>query len=98
MISYSTNDQNVLLLGDLNSRSSQLSDIVKTDSFICDVYGNQELYRENMEIIKCFDDCKLPLSRKNDDITTYSYGQQLIEFCKNNNIFILNGRFGTQSL
>ena len=27
---FCTNDQNVLLLGDLNSRSSQLSDIVKT--------------------------------------------------------------------
>ena len=94
---FCSNNQNVLLLGDLNSRSSQLSDIVKTDSFICDVYGNQDLYRENMEIIKCFDDCNLSLSRKNDDKTTNSYGQQLIEFCKNNNIFILNGRFGMDS-
>ena len=53
---------------------------MKTDSFICDVYGNQEIYRENMEILKCFDDCNRPLSRKNDDKTTNSYGQQLIEF------------------
>ena len=60
----------MLLLGDLNSRSPQFSDIVKTDSFICDVYGNQDLYRENMEIIKCFNDCNLSLSHKYDDKAT----------------------------
>ena len=94
---FCSNNKNVLLFGDLNSRTSQLCDFVKTDNFICDVYGNQELYRETMEILKCFDDCNIPLSRRNNDLTANSYGHQLIEFCKNNNIFILNGRFDTDS-
>ena len=50
-----------------------------------------------MEILKCFGDCNIPLSRRNNDLTANSYGHQLIEFCKNNNIFILNDRFDTDS-
>ena len=94
---FCSNNKNVLIFGDLNSRTSQLCYFVKTDNFICVVYGNQELYRENVEIRKCFDDCNIPLSRRNNDLTTNSYGHQLIEFCQINNIFILNGRFDTDS-
>ena len=92
-----SNSKHVLLFGDWNSRTYQICDFVKTDSFLSDVYGNHELYRENMEIFKCFEDDSVPLSRRNDDVTVNQYGNQLIEFCKNNNIFILNGRFGADS-
>ena len=40
---------------------------------------------------------EIPLERKNADITVNAYGYRLLEFCKNNNIFILNGRFNHDS-
>ena len=97
MINFVKKNQKVLILGDFNSRTLQLCDFVKTDSFICEAYGNQELERENSEILKCFNDCNMPLMRQNEAQTSNPHGKQMIEFCKNNNIFILNGRYGPDS-
>ena len=66
------------------------------DDFICEINGNQELFDENMEIFHCFENNNIPLERINIDKITNSYGYQLVEFCKNNNIFIMNGRFDAQ--
>ena len=36
----------------------------------------------------------VPVERKSADNTTNTYGRHLLEPCKNNNLFILNGRIG----
>lgn len=41
-----------------------------------------------------FESNSIPLQRKSVDSITNVYGSQLIDFCKFNNIFMLNGRFG----
>ena len=95
---FCSNSKNTLLFGDYNSRTASHSDFVRIDNFICDVYGNDDLLSENLEIIQCFDKCHIPLERKNIDTVSNAYGQQLIEFCKNNNIFMLNGRLDQEDL
>ena len=89
---YMLNSQNIILFGDFNSRTSSLDDFVICDSFICDIQGNDELFMENQDVLNCFEIYDIPLKRKTSDHSTNFYGQQMIDFCKYNNIFILNGR------
>ena len=89
---YAINSSNIILFGDFNSRTSSLDDFVICDNFICDIQGNDELYMENEDVFNCFEQCDIPLLRKTSDHTTNFYGPQMVEFCKYNNIFILNGR------
>lgn len=89
--------KNVLLLGDFNSRTASLCDFIKCDDFICDIYGSSDLYDENMCIFRCFEIHNVPLQRNNLDSNANAYGHQLAEFCKNNNVFILNGRLDSDT-
>ena len=47
-----------------------------------------------MHVLRFLKSLNIPTERKNADLHTNSYGYQLIEFCKNNDLFILNGRVG----
>ena len=86
--------KNILLCGDFNSRTSTLDDFISVDKFMNDMFGNYSLSNENNEILQCLYRNKVSLSRQNPDKTTNVYGYKMIEFCKNNNLFILNGRLG----
>ena len=67
-------------------------------------YEDQEIdnFQFNNEIIdlKAFsdihilDELNIPRIRNNPDSVVNSYGRKLVDFCKNNNIFIFNGRLG----
>ena len=54
--------------------------------------GNESLSREREEIFRNFEITDVPLERNSVDLNTNVYGYQLTEFCKNNSVFILNGR------
>ena len=41
-----------------------------------------------------FETNAVPLNRQNDDQVTNSYGNMMIDFCKNTNLLILYGRLG----
>ena len=92
MDKYLTRCQNIMLFGDFNSRISSMDDYIICDSFIADIHGNENLLTENQTILSYFDQFNLPLQRKTSDHATNFYGKQMAEFCKYNNIFILNGR------
>ena len=87
----------VLLLGDFNSRSANLCDYIKCDEFISEVHGNDLLYAENMYMFQVLECNNIKLNRHNLDKSTNAYGYQMVEFCKNNNLFILNGRLDFES-
>ena len=87
--------KHILLFGDFNSRSKDLSDFTNFDDFISEFYGTQDLLEENAKSLDCFECCNIPLNRKSADKVVNSYGYNLLEFCKSNNLFILNGRIGT---
>ena len=91
---YCLDSKNVLLFGDFNSRCKTLPDFVRIDEHMCDIYGLQELFQESTNALQIFDKCNIPLSRNSADPSMNSYGYNFLDFCKNNNLFILNGRIG----
>ncbi|CAG2247282.1 MARCH2 [Mytilus edulis] len=86
-LKFSVEYKYILLNGDFNSRTSRhveyietvhsQHDIVETDNV--DVLNNLELY--DMSKVRC-----------SMDTSKNSYGNIMLEMCKNNNIVILNGR------
>lgn len=92
---YCSDLKHVLLFGDFNSRCKKLPDFVKFDEYISDVHGLQQLYDENVNVLNYFERYDVPLDRNSADDTANSYGYSLLELCRNNNLFILNGRIGT---
>lgn len=84
--------KNILLCGDWNSRTSTLDDYTYVDQFMTDLFGNFASTSENSEILDCLYRNNVPIRRQNPDKTTNAYGHKMLELCKNNNFFILNGR------
>ena len=58
-------------------------------------FGNEDLILDETRIFECFKHFNVPLKRNSSDENVNSYGYNLLEFCKFNNIFILNGRLGS---
>ena len=94
IIRYCQNSDQILLMGDFNSRSGEKDDFCFVDECICDQYGLESLADESQEIYNNFIKNNIPFKRQNADKTTNCYGNQMIEFCKATNIFILNNRLG----
>lgn len=88
--------KNVLLFGDFNSRCKNLQDYVRIDEHMCDIYGMQDIFEENSNLLHYFEQCDVPLHRISADNSVNSYGYNMLEFCKNNDLFILNGRIGNE--
>ena len=81
----------VCLFGDFNSRTGKLNDFYETndfdDRFISELFDYNEF-----SDISILDDLGISRLRNTPDNIVNSYGRKLINFCKNNNMFILNGR------
>ena len=86
------------MFGDFNSRTGTLCDYIIPDEFISEMHGNDILLDENMHAMHCLNKCNIPLNRNTADLTTNTYGHQLIDFCRNNDLFILNGRIGKDAV
>ena len=68
------------------------------DEKICEVNNLNHLLNESTEL---FDKLKLyniPVERSNADTTVNTYGRQLLELYKNNNLLILNGIIGQDNI
>ena len=87
----------ICLTGDMNAKTSRLCDFITADETIADVmnfdqetlsFYNQSELLEKMNINKYRNSC---------DNKTNNNGYRLIDICINNNLFILNGRFGKDS-
>lgn len=91
------NSKYIVLLGDFNSRTSNLEDIVQADEYLNDFYGNYELTNESLQILHSFERYNISVTRENADSTVNAYGYKIIDFCKSNDIYILNGRTGSTS-
>ena len=82
----------------LNSRTSNSADFIRTDEFISHVNNDDILTYENEELSYCFEYNNVPLKRKSADTSTNAHGYQMLDFCKSNDLFILNGRFGEDKI
>ncbi|CAC5376978.1 unnamed protein product [Mytilus coruscus] len=83
----------IILVGDFNSRTANLSDFYDEDDiddFVIDNLTDQSDYTD----LYMLDDLNISRTRNNPDKVVNCYGRKFLEFCKNNEVFILNGRVG----
>ncbi|CAG2204073.1 unnamed protein product [Mytilus edulis] len=84
---------NVCLLGDFNARTGNDVDYTTMN----DKESQTEIFGfiENDYVV--LDELNIPLLRQNLDKAKNRYGNLLLEFCRANSLFILNGRMGGNS-
>ena len=90
------NSRHVLLFGDFNARTAKLADYLEGDTFIFEILGDESLNTEREETFQNFEKASIPIERNNAYPKTNAYGYQFLDLCRNNNLFILNGRLDNQ--
>ena len=89
----SANCASVLLLGDISSRTKKLMDYIIPESDIFESINQSKIFEEFQSYMRYIDESEyFSLHRQNFDLGVNNYGYQMIEFCKDNNLYILNGR------
>ena len=91
---YCIDNKNMLIFGDFNARTGELSDYVKVDACLSNLNGFEDVYNENTQMFEFLNMYNIPLERKSLDKIANTYGHALLDMCKNNDLFILNGRIG----
>ena len=90
-LSFSNKSKYVCLLGDFNARTATDTDFVDliknryVDDYITDFVDN---------FTNVLNDLKMPLNRISMDKSKNKFGNLLLNFCKGNSMFIVNGRVG----
>ena len=86
-LNFSTSHDNICLFGDFNARTAEESDfdVVNFEEFS----GMLDIENEG---VCTLDELNINRLRKSMDHKKNNFGNLLLEFCKNNNMFILNGR------
>ena len=80
-------------MGDYNARTGTLDDFISLDEQICVQCGlesDNELFRTKSKL----EDLGVCTTRFNMDAHTNNNGLNLIEFCRNTDLKLVNGRFG----
>ena len=94
IMSTCSNNDYVYLMGDLNAQTANLNDYTSNDESL-DKYLDLD-----SDTIECFDQESffknngITMNRTSQDIKKNNIGYRIIDVCKNNNMFILNGRYG----
>ena len=80
------------MFGDYNSRTKHLSDRTVLDSFLFEHLNCGDILDEYELESKYFSTSNINIDRLNDDLTVNAYGYKMLEFCKNNCMYVINGR------
>ena len=91
---YTDRYEHILLFGDYNSRTNNLPDFIHIDPYISFHFDADELDLDYQKELSFFDQCNshVSIQRTCKDRNTNNYGYKMLDFCKCNNLFILNGR------
>ena len=82
----------MMLIGDFNSRTRKLNDIMLYESNDYVLTAREYKYPDTISTFKGLD---IPLVRSNKDTDTNNNGHKLIELCKITELCIVNGRIGS---
>ena len=96
--SFRSENKYVIITGDFNARTSQLRDYTENDEFLSEIFDfdNETIdFFSNVNKLSCLN---IPKDRVSMDTHTNNNGFRLLEMCKNNNLFIINGRLGRDKL
>jgi hypothetical protein len=94
-ISLSMDCKYVYLMGNFNSRVGQLPDWFSPDDFQLHLHKCEDTFNASIETrTMIFNNNQIPLYRRVKYVHVNDYGYKLIDLCKNNDIYIVNGRVG----
>ena len=82
----------VYLAGDKNCRVGSMRDFVFADIYINETFDIDQDLQSELHRYTVLEDFSFNLNRKSKDNRTNTNGFKLLDICKNNNLFILNGR------
>lgn len=94
IISMCSNYKYVFITGDFNARTSHLNDFTQLDHFVSEMFEFDEDTVNFFDKTNYLERLNIPLQRASKDTKINNAGYWLIDICKNNNLFIINGRFG----
>ena len=83
-----------ILFGDFNARTGTQNEFVEADDFLLDELHLDALECEYNVEYSMFEKNNVSTIRTARDKCSNNYGYKMIEFCKENNFYILNGRLG----
>ena len=86
------NHKYVMLAGDFNSRTGHLSDFSRSDHFLLNHFNIELEDQSALDQHSILENLSIPLELSSEDSITNALGSRLIDICRNNNLFILNGR------
>ncbi|MCG8034442.1 MAG: reverse transcriptase family protein [Candidatus Thiodiazotropha taylori] len=92
--SVRSNYDYMYLLGDYNAQTANMVDYTVLDPFLSEFFNFDQATMEHMDQKGVFEKYGLQISRASKDAKKNNHGFKIIELCKNNNLAILNGRFG----
>ena len=85
-------DLPIMLIGDFNSRTGTINDILLVENTDDVLDSSNFIYPD---IINTLKNLNLPIHRSNKDTKINNNGKKLIEMCKCHELCIVNGRLGT---
>ena len=88
---FQINTNHIFLVGDFNSRIGKENDFYEFSEFDEHVFDDFVDVNEFNDL-KVLDNLNIPRKRNSQDLIVNSYGRKLLDFCKNNNMYVLNGR------
>ena len=94
MQSFAEKFSSIIMFGDFNSRTKCLSDYIEIDEHIFCTTNSEDLLEEYNTELQYFNrpnSCVI-LQRINSNKGINNYGYKLLDFCKSNSLYILNGR------
>jgi hypothetical protein len=80
------------MLGDINSRTGQLCDILEIDKTIDNLCTDQDMFECGSRTVSELEN--VGTDRSSRDVHINNYGYRLISLCKNLGVVIANGRIG----
>ena len=78
--------------GDFNARTAEMRDYAEKDDFLAEQFDFDEETSEFFCPVNKLVSLNIPLYRKSQDRHSNNLGYKILDICKNNNLFILNGR------
>ena len=87
-------DNYVCILDDFNAQTADLEDLTKNDTFLSEHFHFDQQTDDFFDQNCALEKYNLNLKRLSKDKKKNNSGFRLIDMCKNNNLTILNGRYG----
>ena len=94
IMSVCCSNKYVTISGDINARTAKLPDYVKLDQYISDQFDFDDDIANFFDKTEILKNLNIPVERSSMDVKTNNTGYWLTDVCKNNNLFIVNGRVG----